>query len=661
MNKLSKSFLQQLKSNATDKELDVLIDKICAFDETIDKLSIEYLKSAVNIQNIQGIEQRGINPGDNKQDYRVKSLSFCNFRTYPQHDPLYGVRFTNDSGEPCSLFLVGRNGTGKSTIFDALEWTYAGKANNADERGVNKLDEIIKFLTYGFGEVENVTADQVELKTELQDVDLLPSGLMRVSSMKPLCVPAICCSDRDIERIAQLDDKASGGSETNFQVFVREQLGFEEMNLLRGKLLAFEKEIKERTEKLDCRKRLAGLTSTDIKRVITLLTWFLTNSSEPSKKIVIDKIFDYDNIEYVKKVLESDDREKELNGFPEEFKNLWKELESNVALKKQFAEKEAGAGFKIENPEENLHDIDEKINAQCTRIVAIINRLKTAWDTYMSDIDGEGLANAMKSLNDDYAFLVDENSILPNSDKELSEISNSLEQLGKSLTQLKARLDKAFAHIFETEEQQEGGETKFQNVYPDQLNKFVETVLNHYKEPNETFVVKSTSNSFMVTISVDTKDGKKFETTPKRYFNTFRFRLYAVLLKISLSLYFMRNNNCIAPIVIDDVFNASDFENSINLNAFVCNIFEIYHEVVGYTYPLQLIMLTHDEMVTSAFMAGARMRTPKMQEHINNGTFMGNEAHCITGRLFHYSEAESIRREVGDTGEYLNLYLTTSL
>lgn len=186
MNKLSKSFLQQLKSNATDKELDVLIDKICAFDETIDKLSIEYLKSAVNIQNIQGIEQRGINPGDNKQDYRVKSLSFCNFRTYPQHDPPYGVRFTNDSGEPCSLFLVGRNGTGKSTIFDALEWTYAGKANNADERGVNKLDEIIKFLTYGFGEVENVTADQVELKTELQDVDLLPSGLMRVSSMKPL-------------------------------------------------------------------------------------------------------------------------------------------------------------------------------------------------------------------------------------------------------------------------------------------------------------------------------------------------------------------------------------------------------------------------------------------------------------------------------------------
>lgn len=661
MNKLSRSFLQQLKSNATDKELDVLIDKICAFDETIDKLSIEYLKSAVNIQNIQGIEQRGINPSDNKQDYRVKNLSFCNFRTYPHHDPPYGVRFTNDSDEPCSLFLVGRNGTGKSTIFDALEWIYAGKVNNADERGVTELNEVIRFLTYGFGEIENVTADQVELKIELQDVGFLPSGLTSMSSMKPLCVPAICCSDRDIERIAQLDDKASAGSETDFQAFVREQLGFEEMNFLRAKLLALEKEIKERAEKLNRRKQLAGLTSTDIKLVITLLIRFLTNSSEPSKKIVIDKIFDYDNIEYVKKVLESDDREKKLDGFPEEFNNLWKELESNVALKKKLTEKGAGAGFQIENSETDLHDIEEKINAQCMRIVAVTDRLKTAWDTYTDNVDGEGLANAMKSLNDDYDFLVDENSILPNSDKELSEISKSLEQLGKSLTQLKALLDKAFAHIFETEEQQESGVSKFQNVYPDQLNKFVETVLNHYKEPNETFVVKSTSNSFTVTISVDARDGKKFETTPKRYFNTFRFRLYAVLLKISLSLYFMRNNNCIAPIVIDDVFNASDFENSINLNAFVCNIFEIYHEVVGYKYPLQLIMLTHDEMVTSAFMAGARMRTPKMQEHINNGTFMGNETHCITGRLFHYSEAESIRREVRDTGEYLNLYLTTSL
>jgi len=660
MNKHSKSFLQRLKSNATDEELDVLIDKICAFEEPIDKLSIEYLKSDIDIQDVPDSKHLDINPSDNKQDYRLKNLSFCYFRTFPHHAPPYGVRFSNDSGESCSLFLVGRNGTGKSTIFDALEWIYAGKVNNADERGVTELDDVIKFLTYGFGKIENVTTDHVKLKIELQDAGLLPSEMMNVSTMKPLCVPAICCSDRDIERIAQLDDLASGGSETDFQAFVREQLGFEEMTLLRAKLYTFEKEVKERAEKLDRRKQLASLTSTDIKHVITLLIRILTNSNDLSKKNIIDKIFYYDNVEYVEKAVESDDREKELDDFPEEFKTLWKELVSNVAVKKQLAELRVGDGFKIDISETDLHNIDEKINDQCSRIVAITSRLKLAWDVYMNDADGDGLANAMRGLSDDYVFLV-ENRTLPHNDKELSEIISSLEQFGKSLTQLNTRLDKAFAHIFETEERQEGGVSKFQNVYPDQLNKFVETVLNHYKEPNETFVVKSTSNSFEVTISVDAKDDKKFVTTPKRYFNTFRFRLYAVLLKISLSLYFMKNNNCIAPIVIDDVFNASDFENSVNLNAFVCNIFEIYHEVVGYTYPLQLIMLTHDEMVTSAFMTGARMRTPKMQEHINNGTFMGNEAHCITGRLFHYSESESIRREVGDSGEFLNLYLTTSL
>ena len=659
MNGLSKSFLQRLKGKESNIDFNILIDKICSFDGTIDQLSIDYLK------NESSSDHEDLQPdarlSKETRDYRVKNLSFCYFRTFPHNDPPYGVSFTNKSDEPCSLFLVGRNGTGKSTVFDALEWMYAGKVNNADGRGVTERNEVNKFLTYGFGDIENVTPEQVKLKAEFQDSQLKPSKWISVSTKAPLCVPAICCSDRDIERIAQLDDLSSVDVETNFQAFIREQLGYESLSMLKARLQYLDGEISKNVEKMKLRKSLSNLSSADIKRVTKLFEWMVFNLREEQTKEKTDSILKYANIKDVENILELDDIEEQLNKLPDEYRSLWTELKNNVIVQKQIKEQHAGEVFNITISETEMPNIYEKIKAQCSWIVAITSRLKTAWDTYKEDAEKEGLAKAMKGLSDDYIFLIDENNILPRSDKELMVMIDAEERLGKALTQLNTRLEKALAHIFETEDIQEGGVSVFQSEYPDKLNKFVEEVLNHYREPNEKFEVRRKSNSFEITITVEAKDGGKFVTTPKRYLNAFRFRLYAVLLKISLALFFMKRNNCVAPIVIDDVFNASDFENSISLSTFVCKIFEIYQEVIGYEYPLQLIMLTHDEMVTSAFENGAKLRTPTLQERINKGESQANEYHCMTGRLFHYSEAHEIPPMWGKDSGFLNLYLVTNI
>ena len=102
----------------------------------------------------------------------------------PRHDLPYGVEFTNTSGEPCSLFLVGKNGTGKSTIFDALEWIYAGKVSNAEDRGVKNQEKLYEYLTYGFNLVPGISPEKVisvrlmQLPKALSAIRLIPSGIV---------------------------------------------------------------------------------------------------------------------------------------------------------------------------------------------------------------------------------------------------------------------------------------------------------------------------------------------------------------------------------------------------------------------------------------------------------------------------------------------------
>lgn len=663
MNTISKTLLQRLKSGAKDDDLDALIDALCAFEEPLDKLSIDWIIK--NINENHEIAFPDLSQGEKSKDFRLNRISFCNFRTFPQNDPPYSVCFNNIDGKPCSLFLVGRNGTGKSTIFDALEWIYAGKVSNAEERGVFDQNEVKKYLTYGFGDIKNITSELVKLKVELNDRQWMSSEWKSVNSITPLCVPAICCSDRDIERIAQLDDSLTNdGVEGDYRAFVREQLGYGDLSLLKERLSAFKTEMAERSETLKHRRKLAELSSADILSIIDLFEWMLIDYRENPAERNADLILKYANIEEVKNTLHSDNFEKLLDDFPEKFKSFWTELKENVAQKAQIENPEVGEGFNIPKTTEDdpkQPNIDEQIESIIAWLAAMTGRLNKAWETYKNNDDGQGFAASMKNLIADFDFLKNENNVLPKGDSKLSKMIENETRLGNALTQLETHLEKVFARLLLAKEPTTEGEQKYQNNYTNKLKRFLEKVLNHYKESNEKFEVDNNANRFEVTITVTTDEGEEFSTSPKRYLNTFRFKMYAVLLKIALSLYYMKENLCVAPIVIDDVFNASDFENSINLSVFVSSIFDVYQEVIGFEYPLQLIMLTHDEMVTSAFKNGAKLRPPILQERINRGEIQANENYCLTGRLFPYSEAHSIQALCDKNGDGLNLYMTTNI
>lgn len=86
-----------------------------------------------------------INPHDTQtqiRDYRFKYLFLNNYRKF---SPLtgdvhyYGLPFCSQKGYIHSLFLLGDNGSGKSSLFNSMEYVMTGKIGEASYRNIQDL------------------------------------------------------------------------------------------------------------------------------------------------------------------------------------------------------------------------------------------------------------------------------------------------------------------------------------------------------------------------------------------------------------------------------------------------------------------------------------------------------------------------------------------
>lgn len=667
MNTLCRKILQSYKNEDADEALKNLIDSILHYKGAIGNLNEEDFKQS------RLDEAEADAPITESLDYRIMSVEFQNFRTFPGKEGLpYGVYFSRKE-EPCSVFLVGKNGTGKSTIFDALELIYAGKVRNAEERGIKELSNLQKYLTYGFGTIDNITTEESKLKIKLKDERILKDDWIGLGSMPALCVPALCCSDMDIEEISKLDDVAKAYnlpqlpeegaintiSESDFQRYIRGQLGYQDLTLLRDVLMKIVRDAAQRISDASKRLRLAELTSADVKAVQRAFIK-MTECSKPKWKNWYEEVELFSKKEHITSIADTDSTEQQLVVDKTLFPDQWKELLSNVQnLRQQRQPKAEGGAYmqmegELDQPkiQKNLHNVIRELTLKMTAMYKLI---KSAWDTYQEHHQENGLFIAMESLSKDYNELVDNVSKLPIHAEELLNLMINDRRDVRAMAQLINKLNTTMANLFRG---QDTGGTNSEG-YLDDLNKFVERILNNYQDKSEIFRVTSTSNSFEVMVHVTDENGNYFESNPRRYLNTFRYRLYAVLLKIALSLYYMKSNHCVAPIIIDDVFNASDFENSASLSTFVYHIIDIYQDVIGGDIPLQLIILTHDEMIVNAFSEGVKLKSRKMKEREECG-MPRQEDYCLIGRLFPYTDAERLNNKVENNSEFMNLYLLKS-
>ncbi len=560
------------------------------------------------------------NPGNEEEtggkvrDARVEWLVLSNFRSIPAvKDERYGIRFCNKEGQPQSLFLVGRNSTGKTTIFSALEHHYVSVSSLSKEMQVDAGE----ILTYGFNRIEQKDFKKPSITVKMSGSDSITESL---DAHVPICNPASFCSEYDL---IQLSSKGN-----NLYYYLLSQLGFDELGAIRNRLEELHQEIENLLSSTP-ETSAAELKSNDIGEVIRTFARLYEEhiNNKASKKS--PGLPESPNVTIRTSYYEDDQKKFENGETPKLFGTYWRLLEGNrknaeikISPIKKLAEEKRAAVMKTKESGDN-----EAAAAQ--KLKKLYQRLEQTLKDYASHPNSDTLADLMEQLAKERIKLSeDEGLILPGEEERKIK-----EQQRDTLNALKEAIDKEREEVVK----------KFSEKHFE----MVEKILSFFSDHDGKLYISMLEDDNLIINMRDPKAGKGlFEATPQEYFNTFRYRLYAVSFKIALALLDMQLKNVRVPIVIDDVFSASDFENNQRLETFVYNIYQAYNSL-GFDEPLQLILLTHDEMVQTAFRKGAE--------------YAGQNYIC--GRLFPHQIAKQMNQELYgqqhlQEDEYYNLYMT---
>jgi len=93
--------------------------------------------------------------------------------------------------------------------------------------------------------------------------------------------------------------------------------------------------------------------------------------------------------------------------------------------------------------------------------------------------------------------------------------------------------------------------------------------------------------------------------------NTFHYRLFSTMVGIAIAIASRKNTQINLPLVLDDIFYASDFENRATVETFIEALFKMFGDFTP-ELPLQLILFTHDQLI---FESAVKVLSEKRSEH----------------------------------------------
>lgn len=585
-----------LKDNEENDVLAVLLNLI-EFEGEPDNVTYDTLfgkKPALSKDNLMANNQT-------IHDERIKWLTFCNFRSVPDSGEIkhYGVNFAIDR-RPVSVFLVGSNGAGKTTLYSALEHHYISSSSLSKDMN---LDEE-KILTYGFGARDGQLPTSLKISTVSGEVE------EKLHDHEGLCSPAPFCSEYDLKQLGERGD--------NLTNYILEQLGYDELLPLIAALRMVSaqknKEIKESQESHE-----SDMSVDDIDRIINVLLKYGSQAGELlAKSQKHEKLFNLDFADY--------SAGKDVERFPD----LWERLRNLSALPKKenpiLAIEEEGSSLKRNS--EHANELTQKLT-----------KMYRMTEDALKASQGNGVDGLRKEIEKIYKerATLDERrmkGILP--EEEVKQIQQEIDITEKVIGLLDDK-QKSILKDFRD------------NRFP-----MIKEILKIFSSEEGELKIKEENNEGNIVLKIVVKDPingfDDLQPTPQEYYNSFRYKLYAVSFKIALALMEMKQKGIRVPLVIDDVFNASDFENNIRLEYFVHNIYKAY-EMMDKEIPLQLILLTHDEMVQTAFKKGANLTEVDCEE-------IRQPREYISGRLFNYRYAKQMSKELNDERRiFYNLYI----
>ena len=102
---------------------------------------------------------------------------------------------------------------------------------------------------------------------------------------------------------------------------------------------------------------------------------------------------------------------------------------------------------------------------------------------------------------------------------------------------------------------------------------------------------------------INEETGEIQEITPDKFFNSFRYKLFCLMVSISLALSTRKKYQINLPLVIDDIFYSSDFVNKHTFAEFIINVIKLFTKHTP-DMPLQFILLTHDDLIFKCAIDG---------------------------------------------------------
>ena len=261
------------------------IHNLLAFKKKCDELGYDdvFLKEKEQPNPSEGNEAIGV-----FHDYRLKSVKLKNFRSVPAsgRNKPYGISFEDTKGNPISTFLVGRNSSGKTTIYSALEHYYVSTNSIAKDiyKDVSKENNTIekekKILTYGFGQLTGIKSDTPEL--EVETVNGITTK--RLNDKTRYCSLAPFCSEYDLHQLAEKGE--------DLKYYILDQLGYGELRLLKDELAEIISNIQNGIE-YSRNKNWSKLDVSDMEEVIS---YFVRYANKEQAKVQLDRIGNKDSL-----------------------------------------------------------------------------------------------------------------------------------------------------------------------------------------------------------------------------------------------------------------------------------------------------------------------------------------------------------------------------
>jgi hypothetical protein len=171
------------------------------------------------------------------KDLRIKQLKLKSVRGYPNSNIPFGINFLGENNQPQSMIILGLNGSGKSSIYNSIEYNYCKKIGEAQLRTFSELkDEAPEFKDYlshfsaGFSN-SMCDIETVDEKFTLQSINIPKDVRDKINPITHFI------SDYDIYYNGKLDYLK--GSDKSFHNLVAESLGLSELLLFERNLRAF--------------------------------------------------------------------------------------------------------------------------------------------------------------------------------------------------------------------------------------------------------------------------------------------------------------------------------------------------------------------------------------------------------------------------------------